>query len=134
MSSPKLFRVLTGYALQITCPFSNDPNIYVIYINCSILQLKLVDVQRCLTVLGKEKQWGSGRSQTLGNGFGLWQSRFSYYFLDTSTSFFYSRLAWRYLTKNFSRYIVVINIYVLCCFSWQTEVVNFIQLRYRSKD
>ena len=47
-------------------------------------------------------------------------------FLDTSSSFFYSRLAWRYLMKNFSRYIVVINIYVLCCVSWRTEAVNFI--------
>ena len=27
--------------------------------------------------------------------------------------------------KNFSRYIVVINIYVLCCFSWRTEAVKF---------
>jgi hypothetical protein len=26
---------------------------------------------------------------------------------------------------NFSRYIVVINIYVLCCFSWRTEAVKF---------
>ena len=31
--------------------------------------------------------------------------------------------------KNFSRYIVVINIYVLCCFSWRTEVVNLILLQ-----
>ncbi len=27
---------------------------------------------------------------------------------------------------EFSRYIVVINIYVLCCFSWRTEAVKFI--------
>ncbi len=28
---------------------------------------------------------------------------------------------------NFSRYIVIINIYVLCCFSWRTEAVkNFL--------
>ena len=26
---------------------------------------------------------------------------------------------------EFSRYIVVINIYVLCCFSWRTEAVKF---------
>ena len=26
---------------------------------------------------------------------------------------------------EFSRYIVVINIYVLCCFLWWTEAVNF---------
>ena len=31
--------------------------------------------------------------------------------------------------KNFSHYIVVINIYVLCCFSWRTEVVNLISLQ-----
>ena len=26
---------------------------------------------------------------------------------------------------EFSRYIVLINIYVLCCFSWRTEAVKF---------
>jgi hypothetical protein len=31
--------------------------------------------------------------------------------------------------KNFSCYIVVINIYALCCFSWRTEVVNLISLQ-----
>ncbi len=40
--------------------------------------------------------------------------------------FFYSRLAWRHLMTNFSRYIVIINIYVLCCFSWRTEAVKFL--------
>ena len=27
---------------------------------------------------------------------------------------------------EFSRYIVIINIYVLCCFSWRTEAVKFL--------
>jgi hypothetical protein len=31
-----------------------------------------------LKVGGNEKQWGSGRSQMLGNGLGPWRSRFIY--------------------------------------------------------
>jgi uncharacterized protein YgfB (UPF0149 family) len=31
-----------------------------------------------LKVGGNEKQWGSGRSQMLGNGLGPWRSRFVY--------------------------------------------------------
>ncbi len=31
-----------------------------------------------LKVVGNEKQWGSGRSQRLGNGLGPWRSRFIY--------------------------------------------------------
>ena len=45
-------------------------------------------------------------------------------FLDKLSSFFYSRLAWRHLKTNFSRYIVIINIFVLCCFSWRLEAVK----------
>jgi len=37
-------------------------------------------------------------------------------FLDKLFSFFYSRLAWRHQKTNFSRYIVIINIFILCCF------------------
>ena len=47
-------------------------------------------------------------------------------FLDKLSSFFYSRLAWRHLMTNFSRYIVIINIYALCCFSWRTEAVKIL--------
>jgi hypothetical protein len=33
---------------------------------------------QALKVGGNEKQWGSGRSQMLGNGLGPWRSRFIY--------------------------------------------------------
>jgi hypothetical protein len=35
---------------------------------------------QALKVGGNEKQWGSGRSQMLGNGLGPWRSRFIYNF------------------------------------------------------
>ncbi len=40
--------------------------------------LYLVKKSWVLKVGGNEKQWGSGRSQMLGNGLGPWRSRFIY--------------------------------------------------------
>jgi hypothetical protein len=43
-----------------------------------IESIKVLCAFLILKVGGNEKQWGSGRSQMLGNGLGPWRSRFIY--------------------------------------------------------